>query len=112
MGNQNLPWKGVPLEFDREWRETFAASQESLNLSIPCPICRQSTLYRYYQRPKSGRIHSIGSLWEWCSGCRTYEHSSVVVPEWWVPPQLDFDPLKLTAEPEVLEQAICRQTSE
>jgi hypothetical protein len=112
MGNQNLDWQGVPLEFEQEWRKTFAASQESLNLSISCPICGQSTLHQYYQRAKLGRIRSIGSRWEWCSGCRTYEHSSVVVPEWWIPPNLDFDTLKLTAEPEILEQAICQQTSE
>jgi transposase-like protein len=58
MGNQNLDWQGVPLEFEQEWRKTFAASQESLNLSLSCPICGQSTLHR----AKLGYIRSIGSL--------------------------------------------------
>jgi hypothetical protein len=80
------------------------------NASCVIPNNGQSTLHQYYQRPKLGRIRSIGSRWEWCSGCRTFEHSSVVVPEWWIRPNLDFDNLKLTAEPEVLEQAICQQT--
>lgn len=106
-------WQDIPEEHWKKWREIFGASQESLNLSDPCPICGNKQLHRYYQigRKKNmilGGNHFIaqGALWEWCSGCRSFLHASAAVPEWWSPPELDIDKSKLTALPEALEQAI------
>jgi len=46
----------------------------------------------------------------WCSSCRTFEHYSALVPEWWRS-HLTVDESELTALPDVLESAVQRKSS-
>jgi hypothetical protein len=48
---------------------------------------------------------ATGALWEWCSNCRSFEHSSGLVPDWWSC-DLEVDDKKLTALPTPIEAAI------
>lgn len=86
-----------------------------MNLSLPCPVCEAVTLHRWYQvgEPiekiaRGQRFVAKGGLWEWCSTCRTYSHASALVPDWWSS-CLDVNEENLTAEPEAIEQARCKQ---
>ena len=112
MNKPYSTWKGVPLESLQAWDEVFNSTQETLNLSSPCPVCGMRTLHRWYQihipeeRIVQGK-HFIarGGLWQWCSSCRSYLHASAFVPDWWKS-DLRVDETKLTSEPEMLEQAL------
>ena len=81
-------------------------------MSGHCPICSAERLHRYYQigRPterivRAERFIAFGACWEWCSSCYTYEHWSALVPEWWRNDLL-VDETRLTAVPDVLEDAV------
>ena len=83
-------WQQVSDSEEKEWRRIFQSSREGVNLTAPCPVCGHRSLHRYYhlekQQPHTlGRKQFIGtgSLWEWCSNCRTYDHFSAAVPDWW-----------------------------
>lgn len=118
MNNQSREfssWKGIPADLAEAWRKIYQNDQEGYTLSAPCPICSARTLRRYYQvgRPISLIIdqqHFVarGGCWEWCSTCKTYEHSSGLVPEWWSC-DLVIDGSKLTAEPTGIEEAYKEQ---
>ncbi|MEZ2276562.1 MAG: hypothetical protein ACBR12_06565 [Microcoleus sp.] len=105
-------WTGVPSEHKTAWQEVFQASQESLHLSAACPVCRVAALCRWYQigKPirkeiKGVRFVASGSLWEWCSNCHIFQHSSCLVPRWWSC-DLDVDKKKLTDTPKAIEEAM------
>lgn len=109
-----IKWTDVPDEYQVKWQQTYQGSQESLNLSTPCPICNAVTLHRWYQigKPTARVIEgrkfvAAGGLWEWCSSCHSFEHYSGLVPDWWSC-DLDVDVKNLTALPVAIEQA--RQT--
>ena len=111
MSTDVAKWYGVPLDHVQAWMEVFQASREGLDLSASCPVCGVPALHRWYQvgRPEeivSGgeRFVARGGLWEWCSNCRSSEHYSAFVPEWWSC-DLAVDERNLTAEPEAIEQA-------
>lgn len=111
---QKHSWQGVPQEKRNEWYSIFDASHEGINLSIACPVCGTPTLHRYYQvgRPierciEGNRFVAVGASWEWCSTCFCYEHATVLVPDWWSE-RLQINEQDLTAEPEVLEEAVRR----
>lgn len=115
ISQKHSSWKSVPNEKISEWDKIFYSSQESLDISAPCPVCSAHTLHRYYQigRPISLLIdgqHFVarGGCWQWCSTCRSYLHSSCFVPEWWSC-DLVIDSSKLTAEPTALEKAYKEQ---
>lgn len=100
-------WENVPDKYSAAWREIFSKNVEGTNLSECCPICHKRSLHRYYQVEKivEDKKHmSIGAEWQWCSYCRHYEHTQVIVPDWWQP---DFviDGDKLTVIPEILDVA-------
>jgi hypothetical protein len=83
-------WTGVPTSYLQKCDEIFNASKELLNLSSPCPICGEHQLHRWFQVGKpaekiinGNRFIAQGSLWEWCSSCKSYVHSSAYVPDWW-----------------------------
>lgn len=108
-------WFGVPCNHEAEWMRIFQESQESLNLSAPCPICGRVALHRWYQVGKpidlviaGKKFVAEGGLWEWCSSCHCCEHSSCLVPEWWSC-SLEVDTANLTASPTVIEEAMERQ---
>jgi len=119
MNSINTPkWNGVPLHLVEIWNDVFQKSPETLNLSSPCPVCGSIALHRWYQigRPidkiaRGQRFIARGALWEWCSACRTYSHSSALVPEWWSS-CLVVNEADLTAEPEAIEKAIREQKNE
>jgi hypothetical protein len=105
-------WRGVPLDRIAEWQAIFQPSREILDLSAPCPICGVGALHRWYQviKPEERviggmRVVGRGGLWEWCSGCRCFEHYSCFVPEWWSC-DLKVDEGSLTALPTAIEAAI------
>ena len=107
----------MPLDLIADWRAAFEAAwqgREGLSISVPCPVCGAMALHQWYQvgRPierlvAGRRFVAEGGLWQWCSNCGSYEHSSALVPEWWSC-DLPVDKSKLTAEPEALEQALRR----
>jgi hypothetical protein len=104
-------WSSVPRELDKAWMDIFYASQEGLNVSAPCPVCGTASLHRWYQvgRPEErfsdGRRYvARGGQWQWCSTCRTFDHSSSLVPEWWSC-DLPVDEARLTMTPGAIEQA-------
>lgn len=105
-------WQGVPKEKWQAWGEVFQKSKESLTLSSPCPICGYFALHRYYQMGQpveyisSGqRFVAKGACWQWCSKCKSYEHSSSLVPEWW-DSNIRIDESNLTCEPEELDKQL------
>jgi len=107
------PWRGVPLDLTAAWTRAFQASRLGNRLDIPCPACGCKTLNRHYTLdgpiPNAGystKYVGSGGLWEWCSSCWTYEHSSALVPIGWRPELLHIDESKLTAEPEALQDAL------
>lgn len=111
----DLEWKGVSEEHSTAWRCIFnlPRSNEGMYLSSACPVCGSNALYRYYAL---GRFQPIeidgvkykgpGSYWEWCSGCRSFEHMSGFVPEWWNVELINIENSKLTAIPDALDEAI------
>ena len=105
-------WKGVPLEFNEKWRKIFNENQEILNLSIPCPICGEKRLYRFYHIDKAEhkeitgiKIIGSGSLWEWCRNCEHYEHLSAYIPDWWKC-KIKVNASKLRPDPEYIDNII------
>ncbi|UJB68484.1 hypothetical protein HRE53_18405 [Acaryochloris sp. 'Moss Beach'] len=115
MMSQRNDWCGVPLDYLQEWDRIFIASKDSLNLSAPCPICKAVALHRWYQvgQPKLQTVGgntfvATGGLWEWCSSCRSFEHLSALVPEWWAC-DLKVDEAALTAKPTAIEEAMKAQ---
>jgi hypothetical protein len=105
----NSDWHGVPEEHRGKWIAVFSASQEILTLSAPCPICGAIALHRWYQahRPIDDQPGFVarGGLWEWCSACRSFEHYSALVPDWWSCALL-VDTKGLTPYPTTIEEAI------
>ena len=111
-------WKSVPDELTTTWYRIFSETPGDHNVDADCPVCGQRELHRYYQvgRP----LHQVsdgitfvarGAGWEWCSACRTFEHYSALVPDWWSS-DLVVDESGLTAIPDVLEHAIQREQDE
>ncbi|MEG4117182.1 hypothetical protein QUA43_06740 [Microcoleus sp. N9_B4] len=106
-------WTGVPSEHKAAWQDVFQASQESLHLSAPCPVCGVTALCRWYYiggKPIKTEIEGVtfvlnGDLWEWCSNCHIFQHYSCLVPRWWSC-DLDVNTEKLTALPKAIEKAM------
>lgn len=110
-----LKWKGVPSEHWKNWQDVFQSSppDEGMRLAAACPICGARSLFRYYALGKvspceirGAKVKGTGSYWEWCSNCRSFEHMSVWVPEWWQVAPLKIDHAQLTALPDLLDAAI------
>jgi len=104
-------WLGVPLERMEAWQLAFATMPLAEDLMAPCPVCGLTSLHRYYDAPLSPHesqqhIEAArpGGLWEWCSRCLAYEHSTALAPAAWRS-RLPVDHSQLTAEPEALENA-------
>lgn len=109
-----MNWRGVPLEFSDDWLALFEAEPNVSDLAASCPVCGEPHLHRYYLLDRLApcelnhrQYAGNGGLWEWCSSCRSYEHYSCLVPIHWTTPYL-VDAKMLTAEPEELEVARCR----
>lgn len=64
-----------------------------------CPICHTYNAHIYMQRWENGR----GTIWTWCSKCKSCAHGSRVnLPIWWE--NADFiDISELTSHPVFLE---------
>ena len=107
-------WMSIPEHALDRWRQAFAAPSSGVDVHAPCPVCGQSQLHRYYQvgarlaATSSSVFVARGALWEWCSGCGTYEHASALVPSWWHS-DLVVDAAALTALPDALEIALARR---
>ncbi|MEV0129407.1 hypothetical protein AB0H83_13245 [Dactylosporangium sp. NPDC050688] len=108
------PWRSVPDAQMNDWGDVFDASQEGETLSSPCPVCGATTLHRWFDLhradprtvaglPWQGR----GSQWQWCSTCRSYLHTSGLVPLWWTT-TIEVDPEVLTHSPGPIEEVIAR----
>ena len=108
-----MDWHDVPNEHQTAWLAIFLASQEILNVSAPCPVCGAVALHRWYQvgHPVTDMpgFVSRGGLWEWCSQCRSFQHFSALVPDWWSC-DLEVDTHKLTPYPTAIEDAIKKHT--
>jgi len=111
-------WTSVPDAKRSRWNELFATSPHGcVDVAGACPVCGEAQLHRHYQLGRSlarvidGEYYiSEGRVWEWCSGCRTYEHGTALVPLWWnYYLHLDIEPDQLTATPDALEEAVQRR---
>lgn len=75
--------------------------EDNKNLYIPmkCPICNIYNAHIYMHRWKNER----GTIWAWCSKCKSCSHASrVKLPKWWK--NADFiDVSELTSHPVFLE---------
>ena len=57
-----------------------------------CPQCGRSDAHILFHRFADG--DDRGSAWVWCSACKSYEHFSYRIPEWWCnPPFIDENSL-------------------
>lgn len=72
---------------------------EDLQIPIRCPICNTFNAHIYMYRWENGR----GTVWTWCSSCKSCAHwSEVKLPNWWE--NADFiDIPELTSHPVFLE---------
>ena len=111
-------WRDVPEEHWETWAAVFLASQEGLNLSVPCPVCGAAALHRYFHlherkefQSHGNRFLGRGGLWEWCGRCRAFAHYSAAVPEWWSC-DLKVDINNLTPHPDAIEEAMQRVNDE
>lgn len=85
-------WHDIPEEQYTRWRDIFSASTEGARLAAQCPVCGARTLYRWFNLHRPMRIEEFGRTWsgkggewEWCRTCRSYQHTSGLVPDWWHP---------------------------
>jgi hypothetical protein len=105
-------WHDVPDAVVRDWRNIFDHSTDLLDVAGACPVCGAHELHRWFQlarsRPRShmGREWvGTGGQWQWCSHCRSYEHSRGLVPIWWED-SLNVDEAQLRHDPGPLEAAL------
>lgn len=110
-----VPWHDVPLEYRAAWHTVFNASHEGLNLSAPCPVCGFPALHRWFQVGgakervvDSQHFIARGASTEWCSHCRSFEHATALVPDWWSS-DLVVDLGRFTGDPEAIEAAMHAQ---
>ena len=92
-------------------KRIYNETQESFNLSVPCPVCGMVSLHHWHQigatidRVFEGQKFIANSaLWQWCSNCHSFEHYSSFVPDWWAC-DLKVDVDKLTTLPIAIEEA-------
>lgn len=107
-----LAWNDVPEAILPTWRRIFAQSTSGLDVIDPCPVCRAHDLHRWFyldnaadlRGPTQDDWQGRGSQWQWCNNCRSYEHSSGLVPGWWQS-GLIVDAELLRHDPGPVEQA-------
>ena len=99
----NDTWKGVPEQHLKAWYQIFQSSREILKLSAKCPMCGNTSLYRWFLL--SDVETRRGGGWEWCRTCKRFEHYSAKVPQWWEC-DLAVNTHELTPYPDVIERAI------
>jgi hypothetical protein len=104
-------WQSVADDHRRAWTSVFSASREGIDLSARCPVCGNHALHRWYhldrERPSEdagSTWRGHGSEWQWCASCRSYEHYSCLVPDWWDAP-FEVDLADLCADPGTIEDA-------
>jgi hypothetical protein len=108
-GSALLGWQDVAAEQVKSWRQTFDASAEGIDLTAACPVCKARSLHRWFNVHRArasvsdGRAwQGSGSQWQWCSSCRSYEHASGLVPDWWSAP-FEIPLESLRHDPEEIE---------
>lgn len=114
MENKLGSWHGVPEVNLPVWRALFNVSiGGGIDIPDACPVCNKHTLHRYYHlvkpepRELRGKMYQgVGSYWEWCSSCHSYEHMHGYVPEWWKEKPLNVNHAELTVIPDILESAL------
>jgi len=104
-------WKEVPNELLAAWRSVFDHAVVRMDLVENCPVCGVATLHQWFSLAsprevtmQGRRWKGSGSQWQWCSTCRSYEHSSAWVPDLWSDP-LDVDGTTLMTDPGAIEAA-------
>lgn len=99
-------WHEVTEANRKQWQNAFAVEPIStMKLAVPCPICGGQLLRYYhlahvqhYQTP-TGQYCGRGSLWEWCTDCRSFVHATALVPIGWRDPQLIIGPITIYPGP-------------
>jgi hypothetical protein len=105
-------WRDVPAWAWERWVDIYSTSREGINLSTPCPVCGVRALHLWYwaadptdQTINGRRYVAKGSIWQWCSHCRSYNHGKALVPDWWRS-NLRVDSKLLMHEPEILNEIV------
>ncbi len=108
-------WHDVPDSAIVRWRTIFDASTEGIDVSGSCPVCGATSLHRYFNLHKKSQQTSMGrewagpgSEWRWCSQCKSYEHTSGLVPAWWTSP-LHVAESELRHDPDAIEAVRARR---
>jgi len=88
-----LEWHDPLESVLAEWRAATHRIFRSGDTSS-CPNCGRASLRYFFWRGEPPRPR--GGSWVWCPACRSYEHSSVTVPEWWRDIEVPLDQLFVT----------------
>lgn len=51
------------------------------DVPLICPVCGRKQVHFYFH--KWNEKSDKGGMWIWCSGCKSFSHGTVQVPEWW-----------------------------
>ena len=105
----------MPEAVRERWSEIFEQSRDGLDVKGACPACLREDLHRWFDASDLEPDQSFGDefagrggQWQWCAGCRSYEHMSGLVPTWWLGSDgsgLHVDPEELMHDPDAIERA-------
>lgn len=73
-------WHSIGSDKAKDWNEiSLGIIAEGLRQPGHCPSCKEGKLRFFFSRYLSGRA----GYWIWCPSCLTFEHRSVLAPDWW-----------------------------
>jgi hypothetical protein len=108
-------WTDVPEDARKRWSDIFEHSRDGLDVAGECPVCSRQELHRWFDashlKPDErfgDEIAGRGGQWQWCASCHSYEHTSGLVPKWWLASEgsdLPVDPEDLMHDPDAIERA-------
>lgn len=104
MGLNPSDWRSVDAETERAWFDFITRAFLDGPVVELCPSCGEATL-RFYYLPSSfvDSTRRRGGHWIWCPACKRYEHSTSLIPAWWVDED-DLSHASLLPEPVWLEE--------
>lgn len=69
-------------------------------LPLCCPVCGKIEAHIYFYRWK---CNDNGSVWVWCSACKSSAHERMLIPIWWENASV-LDENLLGVHPDMLER--------
>ena len=91
-----MDWRDPPAEIEADWQRAAGAAFEGVRPGR-CPTEDGGVLRFFFNRAEgtttADEPRSRGGFWIWCPVCRSYEHGSCRVPEWWRDVETPLDEL-------------------